>query len=266
MTNDLKWMIGSDFHIPFTHPRYMELWWKVMKWYKPDVIDYLGDIDDQSCVSRWSEGSADEILNSIKTYAPEVQEFYRKTREMNPNAQLFNALGNHDVRVFDYVDKKAKALTGLITPESMWGLDSLGYDYIYYNDKPAHRFGDIYGHHGVSISKHAGESVRNDIDTFGVSIIRGHSHRQGAYFRTYEMRNGGKGETWRGYEIGHMTDINSKGMAYTNSHNWQPGFAIATIESVESSPMCPDGYYPHIQIITISPDFTCYVNGKKFSA
>lgn len=259
MSNDLKWMLGSDFHIPWTHPRYMELWWKVMKWYKPDVIDYLGDIDDQSCVSRWSAGTPDEILGAISTYSDTVKEFYKQTRDLNPNAQLFNALGNHDIRIWDYIDKKAPALvgenykSGLITPETLWGLDNLGYEYIHYNDRPAHRFGDMYAHHGISISKHAGESVRNDIETFLVSMIRGHSHRMGEYNKTLELRN----ETLRGYEIGHMTDINSSGMSYTNNHNWQPGFAVATIEN---------GVYPHIQLIHISPDFTCYVNGKKFSA
>lgn len=84
-------------------------------------------------------------------------------------------------------------------------------------------------------------------------MVRGHSHRMGAFFKTHELR----GETLRGYEIGHMTDITSSGMSYTNVHNWQPGFAIAHIEN---------GVYPHIQLIHISPDYTCFIDGKKFSA
>lgn len=251
MSNDLKWMLGSDFHIPYTDKRYMELWFKVMKWYKPDVVDYLGDIDDQSCVSRYSAGTPDEVLNNIASYSSQVKDFYSKTRKMLPNADLFVALGNHDIRYEDYIAKKAPALTDLITPETMWGLDSLGYDYIHYNDLPKQRFGDIHVHHGIAISKHSGQSVQADVENFGVSIIRGHSHRAGSFFRTYELRN----ETLRGYEIGHMTDVKSEGMAYTNSHNWQPGFAIATIEN---------GTYPHVQFIHISPDYTCVVNGRKF--
>lgn len=259
MSNDLKWMLGSDFHIPYAHPRYVDLWFQVMKWYKPHVVDYLGDIDDQSCVSRWNAGAPDEILGAIATYSHQVKEFYQKTRDLCPDSQLFNALGNHDIRIWDYIDKKSPALrgdsykTGLITPETLWGLDSLGFEYIHYNDKPKHRFGDVFVHHGIAISQHAGQSVQKDIDTFGVSLIRGHSHRMGSFFKTYDLRD----ETLRGYEIGHMTDINSEGMAYTNSHNWQPGFAIATVEN---------GNHPHVQLIHISSDFTCYVNGRKFKA
>lgn len=263
MSNDMKWMLGSDFHIPYTNKRYMDLWFKVMKWYKPHVVDYLGDIDDQSCVSRYSEGTPDEVMNKIAGYAGQVKDFYTKTREMLPEADLFVALGNHDIRYEDYIAKKASALTGLITPETLWGLDSNGYNYIHYNDPPKHRFGDIHVHHGNAISKHAGQSVQADIESHGVSIIRGHSHRAGSFFKSYPLRNGGNGETLRGWEIGHMTDIKSEGMAYTSTHNWQPGFAIGYIEKTESQ---PDGWWPHIQFIQISEDYTCVVNGRRFVA
>jgi predicted phosphodiesterase len=252
VSNDLKWMVGSDFHIPYQNDKYVKLWFQVMKWFKPDVVDYLGDIDDQSCFSRFSDGTPDELLNRVSTYSEDVRALYAKTREMRPDSELFVALGNHDIRVFDYIDKKAPAFKDMVTPESMWGLDSLGYSYIHYGDLPKHRYGDIYVHHGVSISKHSAESVRNDVNEFGVSIMRGHSHRLGSYFKTHELR----GETWRGYEIGHMTDVKSEGMAYTNSHNWQPGFAVGLIS----------GDTVHIQLVEIQPDNTCWVSGRKFAA
>lgn len=263
MANDLKWMMGSDFHFPYHDPRYLNLWFKVMKWWKPDVIDYLGDISDQDCYSRFSDGRTNEFLNSIKDVEltgtlpivveqeKDSREFYTQTRKMFPDAEIFSALGNHDIRVFDYADKKMQSILQHITPEALWDFKNLGIDYIYYSDMPKHRYGDIHVHHGVAISKHSGESVRADIDTFGVSIIRGHSHRMGAYFKTYELRN----ETLRGYEIGHNTDIKSPGMSYTNSKNWQPGFAVAHIEN---------GVYPHVQLVHVSPDYTCYVDGRLF--
>lgn len=266
MSNDLKWMLGSDFHFPYQEPRYVELWLKVMKWYKPDVVDYLGDISDQDCYARFSDGRTAEFLNQFKgidtttealpivvEQETQTREFYTQTRQMLKNAEIFSALGNHDIRVFDYTDKKMPEILEHVTPEALWDFGNLGIDYIHYNDLPKHRFGDIHVHHGVAISKNSAESVRQDMDSFGVSIVRGHSHRMGAFFKTMELRN----ETLRGYEIGHLTDVRSPGMAYTNIHNWQPGFAVAHIEN---------GQYPHIQLIHISPDFTCFVDGKKFEA
>lgn len=263
MTNDLKWLISSDQHFPYHDPRFIELWFKVVKAFKPDVVDYLGDTSDQACFSRWTEGSnkefaaivkevgIEQIFGFVKEEERPAAEFFKQTRDMLPNAQLFTALGNHDIRAFDYFTKKFTELAEAVTPEALWGLDSLGYDYIYYGDLPKHRFGDMYVHHGVSISKHAGESARNDVETFGVSIMRGHSHRMGSYFKTQELRN----ETLRGFEIGHLTDVKSSGMAYTNVHNWQPGFAVAHVV---------DGF-PHIQLVQIN-DYTAVVDGKVFKA
>jgi predicted phosphodiesterase len=272
MTNDLKWMISSDQQIPYHDPRAIELWFKVMKAWKPDVVDILGDTDDQACYSRFTEGRSAEFLNLHKsgdgtTILPLAQseargaaEFFAQCKTTaKRGAELFTALGNHDVRVFDYFDKKLPEYIESISPESLWGLDSLGFSYIYYGDLPKHRYGDIYVHHGVAVSQNAGESVRKDVENFGVSIIRGHSHRAGTFYKTFELTN----TLQRGFEIGHMSDEKSDGMGYTNMHNWQKGFAIAHIES--GSTVTDDGYYPHIQFIEITPDYTCVVDGKKFS-
>ena len=268
MTNDLKWMLASDQQFPYQDDKMIALWFKVMKWFKPDVVDYLGDTDDQACYSKYTEGrsseflkmhkdnNGDQIVPLMRHEAKMARDFYTKTRKVLPKAQLFSALGNHDIRIFDYVDAKLPDYIEAVTPEELWGLDSLGYDYIYYNELPKLRFGDMHVHHGVAISQNAGESVKKDVENFGVSIIRGHSNRAGSMFQTYELRNGGQGELLRGYEIGHMADEKSSGMAYTNVHNWQKAFAIAHIEG---------GVYPHIQVINVSPDYTCYVDGKKFS-
>lgn len=274
MSNDLKWMIGSDFQFPYQDKRMVELWFKVMKWFKPDAVDYAGDISDQDCWSRWTDGTSEDFVNAIKLRGDgkepvlpfvfenekPTKEFYQQTRKIVPKADMFSALGNHDIRVWPYFDKKMPELVEHLTPEALWGFDTLGISHIHYSDRPKHRFGDIYVHHGNSISKHAGESVRNDIDSFGVSLIRGHSHRMGTYFKTFQLRE----ETLRGYEIGHNMDVNCEGANYDNIHNWQKGFAIGHIESGNSK--TKDGLYPHIQLIHVNEDYSCFVDGKHFSA
>ena len=272
MSNDLKWMISSDQQIPYHDPRMISLWFKVMKWFKPDVVDYVGDQSDQACWSRWTDNTSSDFLNAIPRTAEQpvqpfvfdqekpVREFYEQTRGIVKDAEMFVALGNHDIRVWPYFDKKMPEILSEITPESLWGFDTLGIDYIYYKDKPKHRYGDIYVHHGVSISKHAGESVRNDVDNFGVSIVRGHSHRMAQFNKSFPLRN----EIVRGYEVGHMMDTDCLGSDYENVKNWQMGFAVGHIESgIESS---QDGFVPHIQLVQVSQDYTCFVDGKKFSA
>jgi predicted phosphodiesterase len=272
MTNDLRWLMASDLHFPYHERRYVDLLLQVAKAFKPHVVDFLGDISDQDCFSRFNDGRTDEFLNRIEAKGEGLKapiaveqekitrEFYTEFRAAHKRAEIFSALGNHDIRVFDYFDKKIPGEVETVTPEFLWDFDKLGIKYIHYSDPPIHRFGDIYVHHGISISKHSAQSVQTDIDSVGVSLIRGHSHRLGSFYKTYDLRQ----ETLRGFEIGHMTDINSPGMAYTQFHNWQPGFAIAHISS--GCTTTKDRYWPHIQLIHISPDFTCVVDGKRFSA
>ena len=76
MTNDLKWLIASDFQIPYQDDRATKLFFNFMKWFKPDVVDLLGDIDDQNCYSRYSDGKPDEFL--LANQKPENEETFLK--------------------------------------------------------------------------------------------------------------------------------------------------------------------------------------------
>lgn len=265
LSADLKWALSSDQQIPYQDDRALSLWWQVLKWFKPDVVDYLGDTSDQFCFSRYQEGTTKDFMKSlpndtaaldmlkyVQNEEKDTAEFYAKTRKMLPKAQLFSALGNHDIRVFNYADKHMQEILDQLTPESLWGLDSLGIDYIFYDEPPKHRFGDIYVHHGIAALSESGASIKSDIDKFGVSMIRGHSHRLGTYYKTYELKN----ETVRGYEIGHMCRVDSDGFKYSQFHNWQQGFALAWVH----------GEQVHIELVEIRPDYTCVAAGKHFSA
>lgn len=261
--SDLKWMLSSDQQIPYQDDRAIDLWFQVMDWFKPHVIDYLGDTSDQMCFSRFNEGGTGEFLKMlpheteagnflpyVKRQEKDTADFYALTRKKRKNAEIFSALGNHDIRVWNYADKKMPEILNEITPEALWGLDNLGIDYIYYEDKPRHRYGDIYVHHGISALAEAGASVKSDVSNLGVSLIRGHSHRMGTYYKTYELRN----ETLRGYEIGHMCKVDSDGFKYSQIHNWQQGFAYGIIS----------GDQVHISLAEIQPDYSVMVAGKIF--
>lgn len=268
-----KYLISSDQQLPYHDKRTVSLWFKVMKSFKPDGVVYAGDVDDASCYSRWTDGGTKDFINNLPEaptgedmlrkvyeYADDTRAFYKDTRDViGSDAFMFSALGNHDIRPLEYFDKKNIELQPYVTPESLWGLDSIGCDYINYADRPHHLWGGLYVHHGMSVSKHAGESVRNDMDNFGVSLIRGHSHRIAQYHKTYQLRN----EVLSGYEIGHMMDVNCSGAAYDNVHNWQQGFAVAYVEDNPDAGT-QDGKVVHIELVRISPSYTCVVGGKHY--
>lgn len=270
-----KVMFSSDQQIPHCDWRMINLWFKVMKSFKPDRIVYAGDWTDNTGLGRWVDGGTQEFLNNIsqidindenvilEMYAQEkpVREMFERTRELCPDAYVLCAGGNHDLtRVTKYFDQKRPEVLEFLTPETLWGFKTLGFDYIDYEDRPKFFAGDVYVHHGVAISQYAGESVRKDTEKFGVSIIRGHSHRQSIIHTDYPLIN----KTISGYEIGHMMDINCSGASYDNIHNWHPGFAVGYIESGATD--TTDGQRLHVDLIPISRDYTCIVGGKIFKA
>jgi hypothetical protein len=252
MGNDLRWLMVSDIHFPHHDPRKVDLFMQVAKALKPDAIDLLGDIDNADTTSRWADGTTKEAFSIEDEGVRDTKNFLMELKGILPKADKHFHDGNHGwTRHEAYIDKKAPTLSGLISPDLLYGYTNAGFAWHRYDEPPVKRFGDVYAHHGEAISKHAGESVRNDVTNWGVSLVRGHSHRQGIYNLTYDLT----GQRLRGYEIGHLTDESK--LTYSIAKNWQPGFAFANVEN---------GEYPHIQLINISPDYVCFVDGRKFQA
>lgn len=250
MTEHKKWICASDIHFPKHDPRTVDLFLKVLKWWQPDAIDFAGDLDDAECSGRWVEGTPAESV-SIKSGAGEVKEFLSQVSYIckKANDKHFHG-GNHDYyRHKKYLEKNAPNTLEYITPDSLYGLENSGFEWHDYELPPVKRLGGLFVHHGESISKHAGESVRNDVQNHMVSLIRGHSHRAGSYYRTYPLA----GLEIEGYEIGHMTDTNQH--TYQTTFDWQQAFAAIHV----------DGDVAHVNIIRIK-DYTCFVDGRKFSA
>jgi predicted phosphodiesterase len=247
MANDYKWLMASDIHFPLHDPRKVELFIKVMKWFKPDALDYLGDIDDADSTGRWAVGP-ETMVSVLDGGVKLTTELFAQSRDILPNADIHMHDGNHGWdRHAKYLLKNAPVMLDVINSDSLYQYSKYGVQWHEYSQPPVHRFGDMYGHHGESTSKHAGESVRNDVQNWDVSLVRGHSHRMGAWYQTFPI----SGRMLRGYEIGHLCD--EKKMDYIAAPNWQAGFAIAHVVND----------FPHMQLIQIN-DYTCVVDGKVF--
>jgi len=242
-----KWLLASDVHFPRQDDRMVKVFLDVVKAWKPDAIDLVGDIDDADGTSRWSDGSVDEVHHNVAVDTKLVNEFLGDLRERGPKSDIHFHDGNHGwTRHNEYIRTKAKALDGLITPDTLYDLKDHGVAWHSYQEPPVKRFGDVYVHHGVAISKNAGESVRKDMEDWDVSLIRGHSHRLASFAKTGLVRD------LRGWEIGHMCDVGQ--MTYTNVHNWQAGFAYAYV----------DGTDVHVRLAEFK-NYTVFIDGKKFA-
>ena len=246
--NDVRWALASDVHFPKQDNKAVELFLKVMKWWQPDVIDLAGDIDDAECSGRWVEGTPAESA-SIKSGAGPTKEFLKDLNDICTKAEdkHFHG-GNHDFyRHRKYLEKNAPNTLDYLTPDILYGLKDSGFAWHDYEKPPVERLGGIFVHHGESISKHSGESVRNDIGNYMVPLIRGHSHRAGSYYVDYPLAK----LNLEGHEIGHMTD--PKFHTYQTTHNWQQAFCLIHVSN----------NVPHVSVVRIKNN-TCWADGKYF--
>ena len=290
MTKPFKWLFVGDLQIPYQDNRAVGLFFKVAKAWKPDAIDVVGDIDDQLEYSTFSDGTTDEFFSQlaaneranakaeaaaakaeesggevpsiikepvnplpfIKANAEGARKFYTDLRADHPNADIHNSLGNHDIRIFKYIDKKAPAYNDDVTPNMLWSLDDLGITYRHYELPPFERFAGIHVHHGATTTT-TGLAVKSDIETYGVSLVRGHDHRGGVVYKSYPMT----GNSLAGMGTGHLCDPSAYGLRYTVNPSWEKGFGIAHVIDGKA-------FLQFIPIRSTEKGLTCVVDGKVF--
>jgi hypothetical protein len=185
-------------------------------------------------------------LPFVKENADGARQFYTDLRAQHKDADIHASLGNHEMRVFKYIDRKAPEVIGEITPEFLWGLDNLGIAWRMYHEPPLERFAGIHVHHGDTTTT-TGLAVKNDIENYGVSLVRGHDHRGGVVYKSYPMT----GRSLAGMGTGHLCDPNSYGMKYAINPSWEQGFGIAHVVDDKA----------HLQFIPMR-DYTIVLDGR----
>lgn len=295
MSEVLKWAFVGDLQIPYEDKRAVALWMKVMKAWKPDIIDFVGDIDDQLEYSSFSDGTTDEAFNELKAKEKEFEkeqaafdramlkrlsskdpesielppepvepdlsplgivtenakaakEFYTAVRKQHKNANMHSSLGNHDIRIFKYMDKKSPEYADQVTPNVLWGLDDLGISWNHYDLPPLERYAGIHVHHGATTTT-TGLAVKNDIELYNISLVRGHDHRGGVVYKSYPMT----GNALAGMGTGHLCDPAGYGLKYTINPSWEQGFGVAYVVDGRA----------HLQFVPMR-HYTVVLDGKVF--
>jgi len=277
----LKWSFVGDLQMPYHDRRAVALFMKAMKSWKPDIIDVVGDIDDQLEYSTFSDGTTDDFFNKLKKEkklmieesngeereetdeefrkrlsplpfitknALAARSFYSDIRKQHSNAEIHASLGNHDIRIFKYIDRKAPDYIDQITPNMLWGLDDLGITWRHYDVPPLERYAGIHVHHGATTTT-TGLAVRTDIETYNISLVRGHDHRGGVVYKSYPMTK----SSLAGMGTGHLCDPSGYGLKYAINPSWEQGFGIAHIVDGKA----------HLSFIPMR-DYVCVLDGKVF--
>lgn len=274
MEKPFKWAFVGDLQMPYQDDRAVALWFQVMKSWKPDAIDIVGDIDDLLPMSRFADGTTDEFFAKLKAEKQQEDEsdkafikrvspvpyvmdltshargFYTDVRHAHRKADIHASCGNHEIRLPKYMDKKAPAYKDEVTYEKVYTFDKLRITWRDYEAKPVERFAGIHVHHGNTTSSTSGLAVRQDLDNYDISLVRGHDHKGGVVYKSYPM----SGRKLMGMGTGHLCDPAKYGLRYADNPAWELGFGVGYII---------DGL-PQLQFIPITSDYTCVLDGKVF--
>lgn len=215
-------VIVPDIQIPHQNQRQVASLAGFIRQVKPDVVWQVGDLIDHTNISRWVRGKRGEYVPMLRTSIDETKRTLEKLKIDHWKR------GNHDERLDKYVEEHApgiaELLTGELSIESLFGLDSLGVKYHRGIAEMAPNLVIAHGDEGPS-SMIAGQTALKLAERIGKSVVCSHVHRQGISNRT-ESFNGVPERTLQGIEAGHMMDMSRASYLKGQYANWQAGFAV----------------------------------------
>lgn len=211
-----KFVVLSDIHFPYQDDKAIKATLNFVKTNPVDTIILNGDILDFYDVSSFDKDP--DRINSLQKEIDMAQKFFKKLRQLVPNARIVFIKGNHCSRLERYLKKHPElySLNALKLP-NLLGLDKFN---IEYKDK-ALKLGSLKIIHGTFVRKYSGCTARAEMEKHDCSGISGHVHRLAIYYKRTPTRD----LMWA--ESGCLCDLNPH---YIDEPSWTQGFLYGIIE------------------------------------
>lgn len=173
-----KFAIISDVQIPFQDKEVLDLACRFINDIKPDGIIMNGDIVDMHSLSSFDKNPLDapRLEQEIKEAGELMARFKRIPKKIWIG-------GNHEHRLEKYIWKKAPEFAGLdsLGFPVLFKLKDFGFEWLPYGKWI--ELGKLVVTHGNLVSRHSAQTARNHMEKYGTSILVGHVHRLGAFYK-----------------------------------------------------------------------------------
>ena len=238
------WVILNDIQIPFEDKRVLNLVLSFVKDLRPDGVVLNGDIVDCYSVSDFDKNPL-----SGATLAKEIRGAERLMSSLSGIKEKIWLGGNHEDRLRRHVwknpkligdldaDSRERLVAALDFPE-VFSLSSHGFSWRPYG--ATFNLGKLLVTHGSLVSKHSGQTARAHLDKYGTSVLIGHTHRGGVYFKR-DLKG-----VHAAYENFCLCRLDPE---YVQNPNWQQGFAVVHVDektgffNVQSIPILPGNQF-----------------------
>lgn len=174
------WVIINDLQIPFQSKPVVKLWLSFVRDLKPHGVILNGDIVDSYTFSTFHK----DPLNSpsLKTEIAGAHALLGEINDIKSIKELWWLGGNHEDRHRRYMWAKAPELAQVIDFAKIFDLED--YNCMWKEYGEILQLGDLMVTHGNVVRAHSAWTAKKNFETYGSSVLTGHTHRLGVYFRT----------------------------------------------------------------------------------
>lgn len=215
-------LVYGDVHIPFQDDKAVDLMIQVSKAIVPNIIIINGDLIDFYSISSFRKLKPDAVR--FKEELNMAIKHLEMIRNLHPQAQIIFNMGNHEDRLPNYLADNAQELMDLncLDVYQLLEMDRLKIALNRaVNRESYQRVKDnlLIGHF-AKCCKFSAYTAKALIESKGISLIQGHTHRLGSHYRTWVKRE------VVGMESGCLCSLTPE---YLRDPDWQQGFCVVTL-------------------------------------
>jgi len=250
MSNEQTWVVLNDLQIPFHDDKVLNrLILPFVDELQPDGVILNGDVVDCYSISDFDKDplTAATMDREIRLATRLMERFKRVGRRIwhggNHEDRLRRVVWKNPV-LLRSVDKASREkIVHLLDFPEMFGLAEYGFEWLPYGDFTM--LGKLMVTHGSLVSKHSALSARAHFEKYGSSVLVGHTHRGGIY---YKRDVHGVHAAYENFCLCKLTP------EYVISPNWQQGFSVVHVG--------PNGFF-NVTQIPILPGNQFYYGGTR---
>jgi predicted phosphodiesterase len=230
-------VVMNDLQIPFQDNQVVyDLVLPFVRTLKPDVLLFNGDIADCYALSTHNK-----LRSDIRDIEGEVKECSRLFTAFAPHAKRrIMQGGNHEFRFDRILAARVPELGNAASFEATFRVREHGFEWVPYTGQSSNfqpgmtQLGSLTVTHGFLVRSHSAISAKAHFERLGASVMVGHTHRLGVYYKT---NLSGVHGAW---ENGCLCLPNPE---YTLFPDWQQGLSVVHYEE--------DGYFSVQQLPVI---------------
>lgn len=209
------WAVISDVQIPWQDKKVLNLVTDFIRDLKPDGVILNGDVVDCYLISDYDKDPARIKSWGLKREMAEAAELMSRFKNIPERWWLG---GNHEQR-WTRIQWRFPAFEGMLQDfDEAFHMTDHGFAWKPYGGML--NLGKLIVTHGSLVSKHSGQTARQHFDKYGNSVLVGHTHRLGSYFRTNHRGMHGA------YENGCLCRLDPE---YVQAPDWQQGFSVVHV-------------------------------------